>query len=112
MVRDRHHLVRLRQIERALGHLVAFALDHVALVDHANFQVLDRQDVAIAHHQIEVVDRDAFGIETIVDDFLKKSAGVLLPRDPLLLDRIGDLAVAQQAGADVVVVGVYAEDVV
>ena len=84
---------------------------HVALVDHANFQVLDRQDVAIAHHQIDVVERDAFGLQAIVDDFLKKSAGVLLPRDPLLLDRIGDLAVAQQAGADVVVVGVYAEDV-
>ena len=111
MMRDRHHLVRFRQIERALGRLGAFAVDDVALIDHANFQVLGRQDVAIAHHQIEIVDGDALGIEAIVDHFLKKSAGVLLTRYALLLDRVGDLAVAQQAGADVVVVGVYSKDI-
>ena len=111
MVRDRHHLVRFRQIERALGHLVAFAIGNVALVDEADFQVLDRKDIAIAHHEIEVVERDAFGLQTIIDDLLEETAGVLLPRDPFLLDAVGDLAVAQQAGADVVVVGVYAKDV-
>ena len=50
-------------------------------------------------------------LQTIIDDFLKKSTGMFLARYPLLLDRIGDLAVAQQACADVVVVGVYAKDV-
>ena len=112
MVRDRHYLVRLRQIKRAVRSDRAVAVGHVALVDQANFQVPDVKHVAIAHHQIDVVERDALGAQTIIDGLHKEPAGMFFPRDALLLDRIGDLAVAQQAGADVVVVGVYAEDVV
>ena len=90
MMRDRHHLVRFRQVERAFGRLLALALGDVALIDHAYFQLFDRQDVAIAHHQIDVIERDAFGIEAIVDDLLKEPAGMLLTRNPLLLDAVGD----------------------
>ena len=52
--------------------LVVHDLGHV-LGDHADFQVLDRQNVAVAHHQIDVVQRDAFGRQTVVDDLLDKS---------------------------------------
>ena len=43
------------------------------------FQILDPQHVAIAHHEIDVVERNALGIQTIIDDILKK-AGVVLRR--------------------------------
>jgi hypothetical protein len=36
---------------------------------------------------------------------------MLLARYPLFLDRIGYLAITQQAGADVVIVGINANDV-
>ena len=94
MVRNRHYLVRLRQIQRILCRLLSFTVIHVALIDQANFQLLDRQDVAIAHYQIDIVERNTFGLQTIVDDFLKKPTSMLLARYPLLLDRIGDLAIA------------------
>ena len=77
----------------------------------AHFQVLDRQHVAIAHHQIDVVERDALGLQAIVDDILKKAGVVLLARDPLLADRERDLAVAKQARAGVMVVGIDPEDI-
>src|SRR6266540_782025 len=37
---------------------------------HAYFQVLHRQDIAVAYYQIDIVQRDAFGRQTVVDDFL------------------------------------------
>ncbi len=36
----------------------------------ACLDVLDRQHVAIAHHEIDVVERDALGAQAIVDHFL------------------------------------------
>src|SRR5262245_45440292 len=111
MGRDCQNLVRLRHKQGALGRLFSFTVIHVALIDQANFQLLDRQDVAIAHNQIDVVERDALGLQTIIDDFLKKPTSMLLARYPLLLDGIGNLAITQQAGADVVIVGVNANDV-
>ena len=50
-------------------------------------------------------------VQAIVDDFLEKAGGVLFARDPLFADRERDLAVAQQAGADIMVVRVYPEDI-
>ena len=93
-----------------LRSLVVHDFRHV-LGHHACFHILDRQDVAIAHHQIDVVERDALGLQAVVDDLLKKAGVVLLARDPLLGDRERDLAVAQQARADVVVVRVDPEDI-
>jgi hypothetical protein len=69
------------------------------------------QDVAIADDQIDVVERDAFGLEAVVDHFLVETGCVLCSRDPLLGDRKRDGAVAQQAGADIMVIGVQAEDI-
>jgi hypothetical protein len=43
---------------------------------------------------IDIVERNALGLQTIVDDFLEKPTSMLLARYPLLLDRIGDLAIA------------------
>src|SRR5262249_33688928 len=97
MMRDRYYIFRLRQIQRSLCRLFSFSIIHVALIDQANFQLLDRQDVAIAHHQIDIVERNALSLQTIVDDFLEKPTSMLLARYPLLLDRIGNLAIAQQA---------------
>ncbi len=112
MVRDRHHLVRLRQVERILGRLRTFIDAHErrhVLVDEAPLHLLDRHDVAIAHDEIDVVEQDALGIEAIVDDFLEEAARMLLARDPFLCDGERDLAVAQEAGADVMVVGVQSK---
>ena len=73
------------------------------------FYFLDRHDVAIAHHQIDVVERNALGLQAIIDDLLIKTGVVLFACNPLLADRKCDLAVAQQAGADVVIVSVDAK---
>ena len=81
------------------------------LIHQPVFHLRHRQDVAVADHQIDVVHRDAFGIEAIIDDFLVEAAGVLLPGNPLLGDGIGDRTIPQQAGAHVVVVSIEAEDV-
>ena len=100
------------EVQRAFRGLPALLVVHDlgnVLVDHADFQVLDRQDVTIAHHEIDIVQRNAFGIEAVVDDFLKKSGGVFFSCDPLLVDGEGNCAVAQQARAHVVVVCVYSE---
>ena len=39
----------------------AFGFGHVTLIKQAGFEFVDRQHVAIAHHQVDVVERDAFG---------------------------------------------------
>ena len=97
-------------LARLLALLLVHDLRH-ADREQAGFQLVDRQHVAIAHHEVDVVERDAFRREDVVDRFLEEAGGVLTARDPLLGDRVGDLAVAQQAGAHVVVVGVNPEDV-
>ncbi len=106
MMRHRHDLVGLRPIERIFCRLHALLERHVRHRRQADLDVLDRQDVTIAHDQFDVVQRDAFGVEAIVDHFLVKTRVVLFARDPLLGNGEGDFAVAQQARADVVIVGV------
>ena len=97
-----------------LGGLGPFMLGketrHV-LVDQPFFHFRNRQNVAIANDQIDVLQRDAFGIQAIVDHLLVESAGVLFARDSFLGDRERDGAVAQQAGTHIVVVGIQAENV-
>ena len=72
---------------------------------------LDRHHVAVANHEIDVVERDALGIQAVFDDFLVIAAGMLLARHSFLGDRISDFAVAKQARADVVVVRVDPQNV-
>src|SRR6516162_1011851 len=79
--------------------------------DTRQFQVLDRQHVAIAHHQIDVVQRDAFRRETVVDHLLIKTGVVLLARDPFLVDRERNLTVAKETRAHIVVVRIDPKDV-
>ena len=81
------------------------------LVGQALFQLAHGKDVAIAHHEIDVVERDALGAQTVVDHVLVEAGRVLVPVDPLLGDGEGDGAVAQETGGDVMVVGVDAENV-
>ncbi len=71
----------------------------------------DGKDIAIADDQIDVIERDAFGVEAIVDHLLIETGGVLFARDPLFGDGKRDRAVAQQAGTHIMVVGVEAENV-
>ena len=114
MMGDRDHLVLTRHIQRVLGRVVALEFGKEARrieIDQPLLHFLDRQDVAIAHHQIDVVERDALGIEAIVDHLLVESRRVLGPRDPLLGDRKRDGPIAQQAGADIMVIGVQAKDI-
>src|SRR5207247_8205169 len=75
------------------------------------FQVLDRKHVAVAYHQIDIVERDAFGRQAVVDDPLVEAGRMLLPRDPLLADRECDGTVTKKARADVMVIGIDAEHV-
>jgi hypothetical protein len=79
------------------------------LIDQPLFHFRHRKDVAIADDQVDVVQRDALGLQAIVDHFLVEAAGVLLARDPLFRNGECDGAVAQQTGTHVVVVGIQAE---
>ena len=81
------------------------------LVDQPFFHFRNRQNVAIANDQIDVIERDAFGIQTIVDHLPVETGGVLVARDSLLGDRERDGAVAQQAGTHIMIVGIQAENV-
>src|SRR3990172_5337119 len=76
------------------------------LVRQTLFHLFDRQHVAVAHHQIDVIQRDGLSLQAVVDDLLKEATGVLLARDPLLGDRKRNLAIAKQARTDIVVVRV------
>ena len=61
------------QIQRVLGGVAAFEVREEARrveIDQPLLHFGDRQDVAIAHDQIDVVERNAFGFEAIVDHFL------------------------------------------
>jgi len=80
-------------------------------IDQPLLHFRDRQDVAIAHDQIDVIERDTFGLQAIIDHLLVEAARMLDTRDPLLGDRECDGAVAQQAGAHIMVIGVQAEDI-
>ena len=81
------------------------------LVDQPLLHFRNRKNVAIADDQIDVIERDAFGIQTIVDHLPVEAGGVLVARDSFLGDRKRDGAVAQQAGTHIVIVGVQAENV-
>src|SRR5262249_146005 len=81
------------------------------LVEQARLQVVHRQHVAVAHDQIDVVECNTLGLQAIVDDLLMKARVVLIPGDALFGDGVGDLAIAKQARADVMVIGVDAEDI-
>src|SRR6266404_1757936 len=81
------------------------------LIDQPLFHLRHRKDVAIADDQIDVVQRDAFGTQAIVDDFSVKAAGVLFARDSLFCDGERDRTIAQKAGTHIMVVGVEAENV-
>ena len=114
MVGDRDDLVLPRPVERMLRRLAALEFGEKARrveIDQPLLHFRDRQDVAIAHDQIDVIERDAFGLQAIVDHLLVEAAGMLVSRDPLLGDRKCDGAVAQQAGAHIMVIGVQAEDI-
>ena len=80
-------------------------------IDQPLLHLRNRENVAVAYHQIDVVERDAFGLEAVVDHFLVESGCMLGARDALLGNRKGDGAIAQQAGAHIVVVGVQAKDI-
>jgi hypothetical protein len=114
VMRDLRHLVGARAVERIGGGLLPLLerknFRHV-LPGEALFQFADREHIAIAHHEIDILEGDAFRLEAIVDHFLVEAGGVLVPRDSLFGDGEGDLAVAQQAGAHVVVVGINAENI-
>ena len=114
MMRQGHDIVGARQIERILGGLSALdRVHHLGHVggDHAGLQLIDRQDVTVAHHEVDVVERDAFRRQAVIDDALVEAGGMFLPRDPLLADRERDLAIAKKARADIVVIRIDAEDV-
>jgi hypothetical protein len=114
MVRDRLNLAGLRPVQRMFGDVGAFVFGEKArhvLIHQAVFHFGDRQDVAIAHDEIDVVEPNALRIQAIIDDLLVETAGVLFARDPLLGDRECDRAVLEQAGADIMVVGIEAEDI-
>ena len=77
----------------------------------APLDFFDRHDVAIADHQIDIIQPDALGVEAIVDGLLVKAGGVFVAGYSLLGDRIRDLAVAQEARADIVVICTYSENI-
>ena len=72
---------------------------------------LNREDVAVAHHQIDVIEGNAFRLEAVIDNLLMEAGIVLAPGDALLSDRKCNVPVAQKAGTDIVVVGVNAKNV-
>ena len=114
MVRDRLDLAGLRPVQRMCGDVGALVFGKKArhvLIHQPVFHFGNRQDVAIAHDKIDVVEGDALGIQAIIDHLLVEAAGVLFARDPLLGDGECDRAVLEQTGTDVMVVGVQAEDV-
>ncbi len=114
MMRDRNDLVGIGSEVRMLRGLLALGRRHEArhvLIGQPRLHVGHRHDVAIAHDEIDVIERDAFGLEAIVDHLLVETGGVLFARQPLLADRKCDGAVAQQARADVVVIGVETENI-
>ena len=65
---------------------------------------LHRRDVAVAHRERHLGERDARRFEAILDDLLVEAGIVFDPRDPLLADGGHELSVPQQARGDVVVV--------
>src|SRR5665809_95045 len=98
-------------MERVFCRLRALLERQVRLGHQACLDVLDWQNVTIAHHEIDVVERDALGLEAVVDHLLVKSRSVLLPCDPLLGNGERNLAVAKKACADVMVIRIDPENV-
>ena len=89
--------------------LLAVQEVRLVLMGQSLLYFLDRHHVAVAHHQIDIVERNALGLQAVVDDLAVEAAVVLFACNSLLADRKSDLAVAQQTGAHVVVVSVNAE---
>ena len=113
MMRDGDDLVA-RPVQRMFCGVTSLVFRQEArhvLIDQPVFHLRHRQDVAIADHQLDIGQRDTFGIEAIIDHLFVEAGGVFFAGDALLLDRIDDGAIAQQAGTDVVIVGIEAEDV-
>ncbi len=114
MMGYRHHSVGTRQVEWMSGSLGPFIFGKKArhvLIDQPLFHFRDGQDVTISNDQIDIIKRDAFRIQAIIDHFLVETCGVLFTRDPFLGDGECDGAVAQQAGAHIMVIGIQAENV-
>src|SRR6202171_970768 len=87
---------------------------HIArhvLIDQPLFHFRDGQDVTISNDQIDIIKRDAFRIQAIIDHFLVETGGVLFTRNSFLGDGECHGAVAQQAGAHIIVIGIQAENV-
>src|SRR5882757_4046046 len=81
------------------------------LIDQPLFHFVNRKDVAIANDQIDILKRDVLGVQAIIDHLLVEASGVLFARDSFLGDGKCDGAVAQQAGAHVMVIGIQAENI-
>ncbi len=95
----------------SLGSLMFGKEARHVLIDQPLLHLGNREDVAIAHDQIDLIQRDAFSVQAVVDHLLVETAGVLFARDPLFCDGKRDGAVAQQAGTHIMVVGIQAENV-
>src|SRR5258708_26862475 len=104
MMRYGHHLVGTRQIQRMFGSLSSLMLGKEAryvLILQPLLHFGDGKDIAIADDQIDVIERDAFSVQAIVDHLLVETGGVLFARDPLFGDGKRDGAVAQQASTHI-----------
>ena len=89
-----------------LGKEARHVLIHQPLLHFGN-----GKDIAIADDQIDVIERDAFGVQAIVDRLLVEAGSVLFARDPLFGDGKRDGAVTQQTGTHIMVVGIEAENI-
>ena len=91
--------------------LISLLQRHVARCEQTDFDVVNWEDVAVVHHQIDVIEGNAFRLEAVIDNLLMEAGIVLAPGDALLSDRKCNVPVAQKAGTDIVVVGVNAKNV-
>ena len=91
--------------------LISLLQRHVARCQQTDFDVVNWKDVAVAHHQIDIVEANALRFEAVIDNLLVKSGIMLASGDALFSDRKRNLPVAQKAGADIVVVGVDTKNI-
>ncbi len=114
MMGYRHQSVGTRQIKWMFGSLGPFIFGkktwHV-LIDQPLLHFRDGQDVTISNDQIDIIKRNALRIQAIIDHLLVETGSVLFTCDPFLGDGECDGAVAQQAGAHIMIIGIQAENV-
>src|SRR5437868_15294114 len=113
MMGYRYHLVGTRQIQRMFGSLSSLMPGKEArhvLIHQPLLHFGDGKDIAIADDQIDVIERDAFSVQAIVDHLLVETGGVLFARAPLFGDSKRDGAVTQQTGTHLMVVRIEAEN--